>query len=238
MSDAPCSPCRVGGVWGRGGVSTDRGCRCRGMKEVLREDQIFRIDHYLGKELVENLTALRFSNLVFEPLWSRQYIRNVQITFTENFGTQGRGGYYDQYGVLRDIIQNHLLQARWLGGSGARGPCGGVHSACRHGLVPLCRSWRCLRWSRRSRWGQRTCATRRSRSSAPSAPSAWRTSSWGSTTECRARACQVRGPRGACRVGGALGSAQPPMVRQPTRHPRHAFTIIMMRPLSASTLIM
>ena len=141
----------------------------------LREDQIYRIDHYLGKELIENLTVLRFANLVFEPLWSRQYIRNVQVRggaweagwgavgwgsreertaqhchllellsrvllllftcslppppaapllppclparppscqviFSENFGTEGRGGYFDQYGIVRDVIQNHLLQ--------------------------------------------------------------------------------------------------------------------------------
>ncbi|EFJ45944.1 hypothetical protein VOLCADRAFT_82038 [Volvox carteri f. nagariensis] len=82
----------------------------RGLAAHLREDQIYRIDHYLGKELIENLTVLRFSNLVFEPLWSRQYIRNVQIVFSENFGTEGRGGYFDQYGIMRDVIQNHLLQ--------------------------------------------------------------------------------------------------------------------------------
>ena len=86
----------------------------RGMKAVLDESQIFRIDHYLGKELVENLSVLRFSNLIFEPLWDRKYIRNVQITFTEDFGTDGRGGYYDKYGVIRDIIQNHLLQVMAL----------------------------------------------------------------------------------------------------------------------------
>ncbi|KAG0458442.1 hypothetical protein HPP92_023599 [Vanilla planifolia] len=63
------------------------------LKQYLTEDQIFRIDHYLGKELVENLSVLRFSNLVFEPLWSRQYIRNVQLIFSEDFGTEGRGGY-------------------------------------------------------------------------------------------------------------------------------------------------
>ncbi|CAA2995117.1 glucose-6-phosphate 1-dehydrogenase, chloroplastic [Olea europaea subsp. europaea] len=82
----------------------------RALKQYLEEDQIFRIDHYLGKELVENLSVLRFSNLIFEPLWSRQYIRNVQFIFSEDFGTEGRGGYFDHYGIIRDIMQNHLLQ--------------------------------------------------------------------------------------------------------------------------------
>ncbi|GLT38851.1 hypothetical protein SLA2020_130700 [Shorea laevis] len=82
----------------------------KGLKQYLEEDQIFRIDHYLGKELVENLSVLRFSNLIFEPLWSRQYIRNVQFIFSEDFGTEGRGGYFDHYGIIRDIMQNHLLQ--------------------------------------------------------------------------------------------------------------------------------
>ncbi|KAJ6695039.1 GLUCOSE-6-PHOSPHATE 1-DEHYDROGENASE 2 CHLOROPLASTIC [Salix koriyanagi] len=82
----------------------------KALKQYLEEDQIFRIDHYLGKELVENLSVLRFSNLIFEPLWSRQYIRNVQLIFSEDFGTEGRGGYFDNYGILRDIMQNHLLQ--------------------------------------------------------------------------------------------------------------------------------
>ncbi|KAJ7564617.1 hypothetical protein O6H91_02G025900 [Diphasiastrum complanatum] len=82
----------------------------RDLKQYLSEEQIFRIDHYLGKELVEDLSVLRFSNLIFEPLWSRQYIRNVQILFSEDFGTEGRGGYFDNYGIIRDIMQNHLLQ--------------------------------------------------------------------------------------------------------------------------------
>ncbi|MBA0586348.1 hypothetical protein Gorai_017091 [Gossypium raimondii] len=64
----------------------------KSLKQYLTEDQIFRIDHYLGKELVENLSVLRFANLIFEPLWTRQYIRNVQIIFSEDFGTEGRGG--------------------------------------------------------------------------------------------------------------------------------------------------
>ncbi|VAI44437.1 unnamed protein product [Triticum turgidum subsp. durum] len=63
----------------------------RSLKMYLEEEQIFRIDHYLGKELVENLSVLRFSNLVFQPLWSRDYIRNVQLIFSEDFGTEGRG---------------------------------------------------------------------------------------------------------------------------------------------------
>ncbi|XP_066347560.1 glucose-6-phosphate 1-dehydrogenase, chloroplastic-like isoform X1 [Miscanthus floridulus] len=82
----------------------------RSLKKYLAEEQIFRIDHYLGKELVENLSVLRFSNLVFEPLWSRNYIRNVQLIFSEDFGTEGRGGYFDNYGIIRDIMQNHLVQ--------------------------------------------------------------------------------------------------------------------------------
>ncbi|XP_058070582.1 glucose-6-phosphate 1-dehydrogenase, chloroplastic-like isoform X2 [Magnolia sinica] len=94
--------------FGRDSESSGELTRC--LKQYLTEDQIFRIDHYLGKELVENLSVLRFSNLVFEPLWSRQYIRNVQLIFSEDFGVEGRGGYFDSYGIIRDIMQNHLLQ--------------------------------------------------------------------------------------------------------------------------------
>lgn len=94
--------------FGRDSESSRQLTQC--LKLYLTEEQIFRIDHYLGKELVENLSVLRFSNLVFEPLWSRQYIRNVQLIFSEDFGTEGRGGYFDSYGIIRDIMQNHLLQ--------------------------------------------------------------------------------------------------------------------------------
>lgn len=82
----------------------------KGLKQYLTEDQIFRINHYLGEELVENLLVLRFSNLVFEPLWSRNYIQNVQLIFSEDFGIEGQGRYFDNYGIIRDIMQNHLLQ--------------------------------------------------------------------------------------------------------------------------------
>mmetsp|Transcript_5907 Transcript_5907/g.10279 ORF Transcript_5907/g.10279 Transcript_5907/m.10279 type:complete len:572 (+) Transcript_5907:58-1773(+) len=74
------------------------------------EEQIYRIDHYLGKELVQNMLILRFGNSIFSAWWNRHYISNVQITFKEPFGTEGRGGYFDQYGIIRDVIQNHLVQ--------------------------------------------------------------------------------------------------------------------------------
>lgn len=80
------------------------------LREVLREDQIYRIDHYLGKETVQNILVFRFANGMFEPIWNRQYIDNVQITVAESLGVEGRGGYYDTAGALRDMVPNHLLQ--------------------------------------------------------------------------------------------------------------------------------
>ncbi|CAJ1968684.1 unnamed protein product [Cylindrotheca closterium] len=84
------------------------------MKALYSEDYIYRIDHYLGKEMVQNLLILRFSNAIFEPLWNRNHVKSVTITFKENFGTKGRGGYFDSYGIIRDVIQNHLLQVMSL----------------------------------------------------------------------------------------------------------------------------
>jgi len=74
------------------------------------EEQIYRIDHYLGKETVQNLLVTRFSNGIFEPLWNRNYIHHVEVTSAENIGVEDRGGYYESSGALRDMIQNHLLQ--------------------------------------------------------------------------------------------------------------------------------
>jgi len=85
-----------------------------GMAEVFTEEHIYRIDHYLGKELVQNLMMLRFGNIFLEPLMNRDYVSSVTITFKENFGTQGRGGYFDNYGIIRDIMQNHLMQVLTL----------------------------------------------------------------------------------------------------------------------------
>jgi glucose-6-phosphate 1-dehydrogenase len=77
---------------------------------IFAEEQIYRIDHYLGKEMVQNLLALRFGNMLLEPLWSRAYVRDVQITIAETVGVGTRGEYYDHTGALRDMVQNHLLQ--------------------------------------------------------------------------------------------------------------------------------
>ena len=74
------------------------------------EERIFRIDHYLGKESVEDLMVFRFSNALLEPVWKRNYVRSVQVTFAESIGVEGRGSFYDSVGALRDVVQNHLLQ--------------------------------------------------------------------------------------------------------------------------------
>jgi glucose-6-phosphate 1-dehydrogenase len=78
--------------------------------DVFPEEDVYRIDHYLGKETVQNILAFRFGNGIFEPLWNRRYVNNVQITAAESIGVEGRGAYYQEAGALRDMIQNHLLQ--------------------------------------------------------------------------------------------------------------------------------
>jgi len=84
------------------------------LHEMIGEDQIYRIDHYLGKETVQNILVTRFANGIFEPLWNRNYIHRVEITSSESIGVEERGSYYDSSGALRDMVQNHLLQMTGL----------------------------------------------------------------------------------------------------------------------------
>ncbi|WP_202080657.1 glucose-6-phosphate dehydrogenase [Caldalkalibacillus salinus] len=80
------------------------------INQVFKEEEIYRIDHYLGKEMVQNIQVIRFANSFFEPLWNNQYISNIQLTSSETVGVETRGNYYDKLGALRDMVQNHMLQ--------------------------------------------------------------------------------------------------------------------------------
>ena len=82
----------------------------RQVAKVFREEQVYRIDHYLGKETVQNILVFRFANGIFEPVWNRRYVDHVQITVAENVGLEGRGAYYEESGAIRDMVQNHVLQ--------------------------------------------------------------------------------------------------------------------------------
>jgi glucose-6-phosphate 1-dehydrogenase len=106
--DRPWSRVVIEKPFGRDRESSDR--LARELAQVFTEAQTFRIDHYLGKEMVQNLMVLRFANRVFEPIWSREHIRDVRISWKEDIGVGGRGGYFDAYGIIRDVVQNHLIQ--------------------------------------------------------------------------------------------------------------------------------
>ncbi len=115
------------------------------MHRWFDEEQIYRIDHYLGKETVQNLLVFRFANMIFESLWNRDRIDNVQITFAEQLGVEGRAGYYDGVGALRDMIQNHLTQVLTL--VAMEVPVAYEASAVRHEKIKVLRAIRPIRRS-------------------------------------------------------------------------------------------
>ncbi len=119
----------------------------RGLNTVLerafKEEQIYRIDHYLGKETAQNIAALRFANALFEPNWNNQYLDHVQITVAETMGVAGRGSFYEEAGVLRDIIQNHVLQLVAL--TATEAPASYDARSVRDEKVKVLRAMRCVR---------------------------------------------------------------------------------------------
>jgi glucose-6-phosphate 1-dehydrogenase len=113
------------------------------LQQVFRESEIYRIDHYLGKETVQNILAFRFGNGIFEPLWNRRYVNHIQITAAESIGVGSRGAYYQESGALRDMIQNHLLQV--MSTIGMEPPPAFDSSAVRDERAKLLRSVRILK---------------------------------------------------------------------------------------------
>ncbi len=124
--------------FGRDLASAKRLNRC--IRDVFDEASVFRIDHYLGKEAVQNLLVFRFANTFLEPIWNRHYVESIQITMAEAFGVQGRGAFYEETGAIRDVIQNHLLQV--VGFLAMEHPATTYHEAIRDELVKLFRQVR------------------------------------------------------------------------------------------------
>ena len=106
------------------------------LHDIFPEERIFRIDHYLGKEAVEDLLVFRFSNMLLEPVWNRNYVRSVQVTMAETIGVEGRGAFYETVGAIRDVLQNHALQIVTPAGDGTAGRPGVVVPAGREGQGP------------------------------------------------------------------------------------------------------
>jgi glucose-6-phosphate 1-dehydrogenase len=124
--------------FGRDLESAKRLNRC--IRQVFDESAVFRIDHYLGKEAVQNLLVFRFANTFLEPIWNRNYVESIQITMAETFGVQGRGAFYEEAGAIRDVIQNHLLQV--VGFLAMEHPATTYNEAIRDELVKVFRQVR------------------------------------------------------------------------------------------------
>ncbi|MGD8929703.1 MAG: glucose-6-phosphate dehydrogenase (NADP(+)), partial [Lysobacterales bacterium] len=110
---------------------------------VFEESSVFRIDHFLGKETVQNLFVFRFANTFLEPIWNRHYVQSVQITMAEDFGVKGRGAFYEEAGAIRDVVQNHLMQV--VGFLAMEPPAATYHEAFRDELAKVFRQVRPLR---------------------------------------------------------------------------------------------
>ena len=164
---------------------------------VLDEDQILRIDHYLGKEPVMDITYLRFANSILEPVWNREHVSHVQMTIAEDFGVDDRGRFYDAVGAMRDVIQNHALQVLALVGMGP--PTGNHHDSIRDKKLEFFKAVRTADPKRYVRGQYDGLPRRQGRGARTRPPRPSPRSSWRSTTGAGAASPSSSAPASACR---------------------------------------